>query len=443
MDKKHIRASVEFVLIHNDDIKINEKDIKEIGKGRIKTVKNITIDRIEKVSKKLKAYLKRRSKGKSFFAVEKNTTPLSTELDSKGFYDSFANYKFDSIQMKFQEIHGCDMLRYINKPSNIKIADIDLPPNKSYNQYEFYDDYKALWDMYRKQKEQWKGLCYTLKEYATKNDTIATFIRRETRDKNSKPQKYNYIVPAACTKSAENIIQYLKAHNILEEKARTEAHTTDSCKVVIVDRYGYKEQYDKLFSNIYALMLPDAISFDTNEKSNEINVVFDNLVVNGVHLDRNQFGNLLKDFETKLYISNLTISPDGKASFTYATRKIKELLTTPEKILEIYAYHDIKKTGKFDDVVSGLVIDFENTKVRFDCVLTKGFCTYFVKCNIQSDNELELLAKVAEKYGINPHIKPIYDTEEYHPLNNGNKKVVLLKQEEIDNIGKKMLKGIE
>lgn len=56
----------------------------------------------------------------------------------------------------------------------------------------------------------------------------------------------------------------------------------------------------------------------------------------------------------------MTITHDGKMSFTYASRQIKELLTTAGKMLEVYTYHKVKELGYFDDVVSSFEIDWEN-----------------------------------------------------------------------------------
>lgn len=66
----------------------------------------------------------------------------------------------------------------------------------------------------------------------------------------------------------------MKEQDILEQGSRVNGYTTDSCEVVIIDRCGYRTEYDKLFSNVYALMLPDAITLHLNTKSHEVNVVF-------------------------------------------------------------------------------------------------------------------------------------------------------------------------
>ena len=146
-------------------------------------------------------------------------------------------------------------------------------------------------------------------------------------------------------------------------------------------------------------------------------------------------------------------------SFTYATRQIKELLSTAGKMLEVYTYHKIKELGNFDDVVSSFEIDWEGTDVKseFDCILTKGFRTLFVECKARSDIEQEFyfkLSKLAERFGINATAVLIADTKEKNFYDNAHVNamqrrrgsmmdvVTIWKPDEINNIGHTLLKVI-
>ena len=470
MRKKHFKAAVDFVLVYdasvmsfaNEELK---KEIIRLGGGRIRQVKPIMLKGIGEVSEKLEEYLKYRSTGKRFFAVEKNATGLSGRLQGAGFYNSFASYKFDSNTMKFNDMDNCDMLDYIKKTPYITVTDMAafrLSSSESSNQPEFFDNYKELWKKYTEKSSLWKTLCDTLREYAEKNDTVALFKKKTLREKNSEPQKYRYIIPFVCNRNADKIIQFLKKQDVLEQGSRVNGYTTDSCEVVIVDRCGYRSEYDKLFSNIYALMMPDDITLHLNPKSHEINVVFDNLVVTGAQIDGSravELRNLMDYFKEKGYVINLTVSSDGKMNFTYATRQIKELLTTAGKMLEVYTYHKVKELGRFDDIVSSFEIDWEGTGVKneFDCILTKGFRTLFVECKARPDIEQEFyfkLAILAEQFGINATAVLIADTQEKSsydnaPVNAMQRKrgnmmdvVTIWKPNEINNIGHTLMKVI-
>ena len=469
MRKKHFKASVDFVLICTKTLKPSEdenlkKKIVSLGNGRIKLVKLIKTNAAEASMGELKAYLKDRSSGKRFFALEKNRTNLSYLLQGAGIYNFFSCYQFDPTTMKFNTTIGCDMLRYIKKKPYITVTDMAafrLSSSRSSGQPEFFDDYRELWDKYRQKSGIWKLLCDILGEYAEKNDVIAT-LKKKPAVKSPKSQTYSYIIPSVCGKSVNKIIRFLTEQEVLEEGSCIEGYTTDSCRVVIVDCYGYQSKYDRIFSNMSVLMEPDALSLYLNTKSHEIHVVFDGLVVNGVQISGNKAQELiaLMDyFKEKRYVINLNVSPDGYMSFTYATRQIKGLLTTSGKMLEVYTYHKIKELGRFDDVVSSFEIDWEDTDVKseFDCILTKGFRTLFVECKARSDIEQEFyfkLASLTRQFGINATAVLIADTQEKSfydnaPVNAMQRKrgkmmdiVTIWKPDEINNIGHTLLKVI-
>ncbi len=470
MRKKRFKAAVEFVIVFpeamgpamNDEI--TEKIIR-IGGGRIRQVKQIALSGSETAAQAFESYLKQRSVDKRVFAVEKNAARLSYMLQGAGFYNSFASYQFDSASMKFTSISDCDMLGYIKKSPYITVTDMTafrLSSSESSNQPEFFEDYKDLWRKYTERSGLWKSLCDLLGEHAEKNDTIASFKKKAPREKSRELEKFHYIVPFSCNKSVAKIISFLEEQEIAEPGSRVNGYTTDSCEVVIVDRCGYRGLYDRLFSNVYALMLPDSISLHLNTRSHEVNVVFDDLIVKDAQIPTGRvpaISALMEYFKEKGYVINLSIAADGRMNFTYATRQIKELLSTAGKMLEVYTYHKIKELGKFDDVVSSFEINWEKTDVKneFDCILTKGFRTLFVECKARSDIEQQFyfkLAGLAEQFGINAAAVLIADTQERSfydnaPLNAMQRKrgslmnvVTIWKPDEINDIGQTLLKVI-
>lgn len=469
MRKKNFKAVVEFILLYPDAVasfvtEEYEKSIVQLGNGRIRQVKRIAIKEIEAVHESLTAYLNHRRAGKTLFAVEKNATTLSYMLQGSGFYKLFPYYQFDSCSMKFHDISNCEMLGFIKKTPYITVADMAafrLSSSESSNHPEFYSDYKDLWKKYQEKSVAWKALCETLRVYSEKNDVLASFKRKAPKDKESEPQKYTYILPFTCNESVAKILHFLKNQEIIEQGSRVSSYTTDSCEVVIIDRCGYRSEHDKLFSNVYALMLPDFISVHLNTKSREANVAFDDLVVNGVLVTggkASEINSLMEYFRDRGYVINL-YAVDGKLSFTYSTRRIKELLTTAGKMLEVYTYHKVKELGKFDDVVSSFEIDWEETDVKseFDCILTKGFRTLFVECKARLDIEQNFYYKIAElkdQFGINATAVLVADTQEKPfytsaPVNamqrrRGNMMdvVTIWRPDEINNIGHTLLKII-
>lgn len=370
---------------------------------------------------------------------------------------------FDSANMKFHTMSGCDMLGYIKKTPYITVTDMvafRLSSSESSNQPEFFEEYKDLWKKYNENSSQWKSLCNWLGKYAQEQDVLVSFKKMSSRDKKRNPDTFHYIVPFVCHKSVIKIIKILKEQKILEKESRVNGYTTDSCEVIIVDCCSYGSLYDKLFSNVYALMLPDAISVHLNTASHDVNVVFDNLRVDGIQIpaDRiSSYRGLMEFFKEKGFVINLDITPGGRTSFTYATRQIKSLMCTAGKMLEVYTYHKVKELGMFDDVVSSFEIDWEGTDVKseFDCILTKGFRALFVECKARPDIEQGFyykLAELAKQFGINTTAVLIADTKEksfydHAPVNDMQRRrgkmmdvVTIWKQDEINNIGHTLLK---
>lgn len=469
MRKKNIKAVVEFILLYpcaaaSFVTEEYEKSIVKLGNGRIRQVKRIAINGIEEVHERLADYLNRRRTGKTLFAVEKNTTTLSYMLQGAGFYKVFPYYQFDSCSMKFQDISNCEMLGFIRKTPYITVTDMAafrLSTSESSNHPEFYSDYKDLWIRYQEKSAAWKALCEILHNYSEKNDVLVSYKRKTPKEKNLERQKYTYILPFKCNESVAKILHFLKKQEIIEQESQVRSYTTDSCEVVIIDRCGYRSKHDKLFSNVYALMLTEFISAHFNTRSREANIVFDNLVVNGVLVSGGkaaEINSLMEYFRDKGYVINLH-AVDGKMSFTYSTQRIKELLTTAGKMLEVYTYHKVKELGKFDDVVSSFEIDWKETDVKseFDCILTKGFRTLFVECKARSEIEQNFYYKIAElkdQFGINAIAVLVADTQEKPfytsaPINamqrrRGNMMdvVTIWRPNEINNIGHTLLKVI-
>lgn len=468
MKKKQLKATVEFILIHTDMIEEMDKgdyerEIFRLGDGRIEQVKLIKMNGTEdSPGADLKKYLRQRSRGKRVFAVEKNRTRLSYMLQGAGFYNIFSNYQFASENMRFHDCIGCDMLRCIQKKPYITVADIaafQLSFSETDNQPEFFDDYKELWNRYCAESGVWKSLCTVLGKYAESNDVLVSFSKMGQGNMSTAiPQKYRYILPAVCKKSIVKIVRFLKEQDLVEEESYVNGYTTDSCEVVIADRCNNRAEYNRLFSNVYALMLSDAVSFHLNTKTHMVNVVFDNLVVSEVWIAEkmvDRLKGLMEYFVGKGYVINFETSADGKNekwSFTFASRQIKGLLTNAGKMLEIYTYHKIKEHGTFDDVVGNCIISWGGTaaKSEFDCILTKGFRTLFVECKAQSDINQEFYYKVAsltEQFGINATAVLIADTQEQSwydqaPVNAMQRKrgsmmdvVTIWKHAEINNIG--------
>lgn len=483
MEKKKLQADVKLCIAYKTNVSSKIKstfDKKSIElSGRKISVDSIPFENIPKLA----AHLKNTFKGK--IVIEKNKTALSARLQdlegSDKFYSLYSNYQFDSTDMGFSSLERCGLFRYIKKRPHITVTDMaafKLSSGAS-NQPEFFADYEALWKMYYKKSSTWKFLCKALSEHPknSKNQRdrdLKVFFNQNS--KSSSVEEYSYKLPVGCKENVTKIIEFLKKYGITEQESGIREYTTDYCEAVIIDRYSHKNLYNRIFSQLLPLMLPDAVTLDFDKKDSKAYVILENREVSGFKFPieegkegkkKGDFLDLMKFFETRGDITNLSFNKEKtEASFTYATKQIKELLTVEGKILEVYTYHKAKEVGKFDDVVSSFEINWEETDLKneFDCIITKGFRTLFVECKATwkiDQNYYSKLYTLVEQFGINATAVLVDDTQEEKVKDKDRSKsktfendlqeergkrlhiVTVRKKEDIWDIGNKLLEIIE
>lgn len=471
MDKRRIRSKVEFIIGYTDYLSRGEeklvKSIRQMAPQRIERIKFIQAEE-KGLGIAFEEYLlKRRAKGR-VIAIKRKQKGCKYLLDDELFgtdlYKKFPNFKFKSVKQEFSMVTDCSPVEYIKKMPCMTAADMAALQRsfsmKSRNP-EFANEYETLWTKYKENEgKTWKELCVTLGDYANKYDEIASFERVKMSGRGI-AQEYRYIVPFACRKTISILLEKLKKENIIESESRIREYTTDSCEVVILDSCNNGEEYKNLFGNIYKLMMPDAVEIYLVDGTHQVKVRFDDLVVSEVFVRNSQIEELMRFLEEKGCVIDLKIE-NNKMSFVYATRAIKELLTTAGKILEVYVYHKVKDSGKFDDVVSSYEINWEETEIKneFDCILTKGFQSIFVECkakkNIEADDYTKL-DSLTNHFGINVKKVLIADTwDEEHPYYDdakANKRQMergkmlgietIWKRNEIENISETLLQILE
>ena len=99
-----------------------------------------------------------------------------------------------------------------------------------------------------------------------------------------------------------------------------------------------------------------------------------------VHLESGTLTPVLRRLEKAGYIVGLSVDDACRASFSFTSRRIKELLTKAGEIVEIFVYCEALKTG-FDDIRKGFGFSWYGSRVEneLDIVLTKGFCSMIIE----------------------------------------------------------------
>ena len=394
MDNRRINASVEFIIGSSaaHDGEETESVIRNLSNGRIRNT--AIISGLLPAAEELYSYL---PQGRSVTAAERNKTELSDQLEAAGFYDRFAAFSFDPAEKSFDTSAGCDLFGYIRKDTFITTRDLalfDAAVSVRSEKPEFFEDYEMLWDKYAEDPETWQQLCRLLGGHSETHDCIARFCKTDRK----KSETYQYVIPAFCWFGASEAVKQLKDGKILSDGGVSAGYSTDSCIVKLTDPYGLKKEYDELFRNVYALADPSALSVKVTG-SDSAGIWFDDLIVSGMQIDedagKGMIG-LLGYLEEKGYLIALKYDHD-RVSFTYASRQIKQLLTSPARIVELYVYHSARNMGVYDDVSLGTLHTCSEKGGDLPCCLmTRGFTS-----TIMLFDEVEELPQSDTGYGIN------------------------------------------
>lgn len=372
MDRRRLKASVDFVIgsetaENGDRIR---REIIELGHGRIRSTEiikgQLSADPAE-LYKMLPSSARR-----SVTAAERNSTPLSGQLEVCGFYDRFAWYEFDTAGRTFRTSPECDMFGYIRKDPFITVRDLELfdrALSVSREKPEFFGDHEKLWKKYSEDPETWRRLCRQLRAYSDVHDCAAEFRKGAVKE----PETYRYVIPAFCWFGATEAVSQLRKRGFLSEGTVSAGLMTDSCIAELTDHYGLRQEYDRLFSNVYALADSSSLSFiDTEEGT--LRICFDDLITDRMTPDPDTSGKvagLLEYLNDNGYLIALRNDSSG-ISFTYASRQIKKLLTSGSRIVEIYTYHRARNMDVYDDVSLG-TLHIKKAAGIPCCLMTKGF----------------------------------------------------------------------
>lgn len=170
----------------------------------------------------------------------------------------------------------------------------------------------------------WSRLCALLREHSEMNGTLAVF---STDENNAFGERFTYSMPAACGAAAAKL-----AEELAEKGAAGQGSgITQGAGICTAEIYGREEDRDKfgrIFGNIYALMDSDAVSVKCSEDRQTVTVYFDDLMAKDVPCgsDDDSLAGLLAALNKNGALNALRMDA-GSASFTYASKDIKRLLT--------------------------------------------------------------------------------------------------------------------
>lgn len=410
IEEKKLRAYVELVFVDKTkelycDQVFMGNSLGQICDKRVKTIKIPYSDNLDE----LKVFLVKNRKGKKIFALEQNDSKLSKLLKMHDITNSIPVFSVDSKNAKLSTVYECESLIYINKRSDITLKDISAFGSEfieDINLPEFLDIYELLWEDYLKNSDKWDRLGRYLITYSEQNDLLGSF-NKEIISSKSESISCKFVLPSSCEGGLYKIIECLKESRIISKDFRITGYTTDTCEVYVNANAEVIEILNKIFANIYPLMA-DANTIYCSSHKKEIQIRYDNLIIRSLVLEEsNSEIMLLRYLESLGLLRNLTIREDDSVSFTYSSVQTKHLLESWEKLVEVYIYHSIRNSGRYDDIANDVMVFNSVLEYgsHFDCIATNSFSTYYFKCINADKIDRSTLVKdisLLNKTGINP-----------------------------------------
>lgn len=363
--------------------------------------------------------LKWKSGGNSFLAIEKNQTTLSSLLEKAKAYHSYPCFKFDTVKGTFTVTERCGFFKHIICEENLFASDVISLSDCTLDVREipeFYSDYGDFWKIYHDDPNGWDQLSNCLKEYSQRNDVIATI---DTNIKCDKIQEYRYILPSRCGREARRLIGKLMEYDAILPESHVFNHSTDSCEVIIREHYQNRSSYDAIMSRVDVLSFADSHYLYEDDEKHSVHVVFDRLKVDHMLFPSDLLKpamSILNRMYSLGFILNLIDEGNGYVSFIYSTKRIKELLTSKQRIVEVYTYHYLKENSFFDDVELGK-LNTNDHVFNYSlsvCTMTKGFRSLSIIFAYPEMITEEFFSNIHEirENGINPIIMIDMNTSE-------------------------------
>ena len=345
--------------------------------------------------------------------AERNASEISAIIEQGGFYARRAVYCFDSLSMRFENCRRCDWLSYIRSERCITAGDLISLGRETGSievQPQFVGTYRELWARYRENPTVWRSLCGLIASAAERRDTLVR-LHRCACDREQ--IKYHYILPAECLAAAGKLLELFQRNGVAAKGVVRSRDTLDG-EIVFYAAEVNTEAMDELFGNPLLLMQPDGI-FGALAGDGTMAIGFDHREIKNIPADilSDEHLALLRYFRDKGFIIHLR-SNMGFVSFTCATRQCKRLLTSAERILEIYTYRKLKETVGFDDVRAGIHLRRIGTEgeEQLDMAVSRGFSSMIVECRdiaLITPAYCEEFSRMAEQAGVNSRAVLIAD----------------------------------
>lgn len=347
------------------------------------------------------------------FGLEKNRSPLAARMEGADLFPLSSTYLYDLKNQAFKSVFYRNTFSYIPYRPHVTIEDLVQITSSKYAQESFMDifgDYQTLWNRLMKTPYLWRNFCSWMRRETLKEELLVSFPAAEGSSQLESTEECSWTLPGACYDGITEILEDLISYGIVSESSGVSVSSLYLCQVQIETQKHYRKGLDQLFSNVYPLMVKGALRPQLCPDGPRLDIYFSQLLVGKISLpaDREEAAaceDFLHFMEERGYIINLQIE-DRQVSFAFASGNIRELMTDPCIIQEIYIGQKMRESGLFDDIASHIRIQWPGSgfETCLCCAGTSGYRSVFVACAsdaVLRQEDYYNLAVAVSRFGIN------------------------------------------
>lgn len=343
------------------------------------------------------------------FGLEKNRSPLAARMEGADLFPLSSTYLYDLKKQRFESAFYRSTFSYIPHRPHMTVQDLVQITSSKCSQESFmeiFGDYQTLWNRLMQTPYLWRNFCFWLKRETRKEELLVSFQAVESLE-DEETESCSWTLPGACYDGIAEILENLVKYGIVKDTSHVNVSSLYLCQVNVQTQKCYRKELDQLFSNVYPLMVKGALHSHLSQEGPKLEIYFSQLLVDKISLPENpkEYESFLYFMEERGYIINLQIT-DNRASFAFVSSSIKELMTDPSIIQEIYIGQKMRESGLFDDIASHIRIHWPGSGLETSlcCAGTSGYRSVFVACAntpVLKQEDYYNLAVAVSRFGIN------------------------------------------
>ena len=252
--------------------------------------------------------------------------------------------------------------------------------------YALYNDFEALFAIYRSNPSAWKSACKDLRDKQSLvrfNRPVGVFAT----------ETYRYLLPAFTFTAVEKIAAVLSEEQVVEEYT-LRFYTPDTIELCVTGGAFQKTALNMVFQDPYQLAFGEDVVIIPSEKV--ILVDIHPLTIRITDSLSSETANVLNQCEKTRQIRCIRDRNNSISGFYCSSHAVRDLLTKEGTMLEFYVYHKLLQSGLFDDISMSYHVYWGDTAAdsEFDIVAMKQSQLYLIECKARKYIDQDVIWKL-------------------------------------------------